>query len=261
MIKVSITLPNGVQITLESDSENVHEIVGAVLRDLPKELLSGGPPDLNITGLNQTDQLNISQLGDVLSRLQALLTAQNAVQPDAPEGVAPVNGAANPTPAPANPMSVPGSPMPVPGSPMPVPGSPMPVPGGPMPVPGGPMEKNLSSAAAEASSYPQDPVTSFPAEASEDSFIEFCRSLNPLGDMRRVVAAAEGAQRFLRADGVDAEELSRLFDLAGWTQPHSFTQTLRNAARSKFRWIERMPGRNGRYWVTDRGKEIVCRGR
>ena len=239
MIKVSITLPNSVQITLESDSENVHEIVGAVLRDMPKELLSGGPPDLNVINLNLTDQLNISQLADVLSRLQALLTAQNAVQPDAPEGVAPVNGAANSAPAPANPTQVPGD---------------------PMPVPGGPMEENLSSAAAEASSYAQDPVTSFPAEASEDSFIEFCRSVNPLGDMRRVVVAAEGAQRFLRADGVDAEELSRLFDLAGWTQPHSFIQTLRNAARSKFRWIERMPGRNGRYWVTDRGKEIARQG-
>ena len=69
-----------------------------------------------------------------------------------------------------------------------------------------------------------------------------------------------GAERFLRADGVDAAELSRLFDLAGWTQPHSFTQTLRNAARSKFRWIERMPGRNGRYWVTERGKEIARQG-
>ena len=30
MIKVSITLPNNVQITLESDSEIVHEIVGPV---------------------------------------------------------------------------------------------------------------------------------------------------------------------------------------------------------------------------------------
>ena len=41
---------------------------------------------------------------------------------------------------------------------------------------------------------------------------------------------------------------------------YSFTQTLRNAARSKFRWIERMPGRNGRYWVTERGKEIARQG-
>ena len=224
MIKVSITLPNNVQITLESDSEIAHEIVGTVLRDLPKELLSSGPP-----GLNGTDELTISHLGDVLSRLEALLESQTAVQPSLPEGMAPLNGAASPPP----------------------------VPGSPTPVPGNPTEENLSSAASRPSSNHQDAATGIPAGASEDSFIQFCRSVNPLGDMRRVVVAAEGAERFLRADGVDAEELSRLFDLAGWAQPHSFTQTLRNAARSKFRWIERMPGRNGRYWVTERGKEIA----
>jgi hypothetical protein len=220
MIKVSITLPNSVQITLESDSEIGPEIVGTVLRDLPKELLSSGPPVLN-----GTDQLNISQLGDVLSQLQALLPAQNAVQQSGPEGVTPVNGAASPPP-----------------------------------VPGNPPKKNLSSVGTGTSNHRKAAAAGFPADGSEDSFIQFCRSLNPLGDMRKVVVAAEGAEQFLRADGVDAEELSRLFELAGWTQPHSFNQTLRNAARSKFRWIERMPGRNGRYGVTDRGKEIARQG-
>ncbi len=233
MIKVSITLPNNVQITLESDLEIVHEIVGTVLRDLPKELLSGGPPVSN-----GTDELNISQLGEVLSRLEALLAAQNAVQQPEPKGVTPVNGTANPPLEPGNPTLVPLNP----------------------PLPLNPMEDNLSSPASGTSSHHQDAVTGLADDASEDSFIQFCRSVNPLGDMRRVVVAAEGAERFLRADGVDAEELSRLFDLAGWTQPHSFTQTLRNAARSKFRWIERMPGRNGRYWVTERGKEIARQG-
>ncbi len=222
MIKVSITLPNGVQITLESDSENVHEIVGAVLRDLPKELLSAGPPVLNGTGLNETDQLNISQLGDLLSRLQALLPAEDAVRPSVPDGVAPINGAENTIPA-----------------------------------LGDPTEENLPSAASGTPYRRQDAVTDSLAEANQDSFIQFCRTVNPLGDMRKVVVAAEGAERFLQVDGVDADELSRLFELAGWTQPHSFTQTLRNAARSKFRWIERLPGRNGRYWVTERGKEIA----
>ena len=211
MIKVSITLPNSVQITLESDSEIVHEILETVLKDLPKELLSGGPPVLGGPSLNESDQLNKSSL---------------------PEGVAPTNGAAN-----------------LPS-----------VPGNPTPVPANPTEDNVSSAAPENSSYHQEAVSGLPAEASKDSFIQFCRSLNPLGDMRKVVVAAEGAEQFLRADGVDAEELSRLFELAGWTQPHSFNQTLRNAARSKFRWIERMPGRNGRYGVTDRGKEIARQG-
>ena len=113
MIKVTIALPNSVQITLESDSENVHELVGAVLRGLPKELLSVGPPvlngpglngpGLNGLGLNETDQLNISQLGELLSRLQALLPAEDAVRPSVPEGVARINGAENTIPALGNP--------------------------------------------------------------------------------------------------------------------------------------------------------------
>jgi hypothetical protein len=72
--------------------------------------------------------------------------------------------------------------------------------------------------------------------------------------MRRVVVAAEGASRFLGYQSVSAEELGRLFDLAGWQRPHSFVQTLRNAARSKFRWLERVPGRSGQYKVTDLGR-------
>ena len=242
MIKVSITLPNSVQITLESDAENVHEIVGAVLRDLPRELLSASftglsnPSDVNAPDWMERDQAIISQLSDVLSRLQTLLEAQNTARPSLLEEVAQANGAANSPPESLTPTPLPESSIP----------------------------ENSSSPASGTFSNHQDAATTFPTKANEASFIQFCRSVNPLGDMRRVVVAAEGADRFLRtdgrADGVDAEELSRLFDLAGWTQPHSFTQTLRNAARSKFRWIERMPGRNGRYWVTERGKEIARQG-
>ena len=72
-----------------------------------------------------------------------------------------------------------------------------------------------------------------------------------------VVVAAEGARRFLSMDSVDATDLERLFDLAGWRSPHSFIQTLRNAARSKFRWLERLPGRSGRYAVTDLGRATI----
>src|SRR5918999_5080539 len=42
---------------------------------------------------------------------------------------------------------------------------------------------------------------------AERAFVEFCQSVNPLGDMRRVVVAAEGARRFLNVVSVDAEEL------------------------------------------------------
>ena len=89
---------------------------------------------------------------------------------------------------------------------------------------------------------------------SEQAFIEFCRAHSPLGDMRRVVVAAEGASRFLEMNGVDAVALGRLFDLAGWPKAPNFIHTLRNSARSKFRWLERLPGRAGYYSVTDLGR-------
>jgi hypothetical protein len=96
--------------------------------------------------------------------------------------------------------------------------------------------------------------------AAQQGFVQFCQSTNPLTDMRRVVVAVEGASRFLGLDSVDAEELGRLFDLAGWRRPHSFVQTLRNAARRKFQWIESIPGRSGYYTVTNGGRAVVLGG-
>ena len=85
------------------------------------------------------------------------------------------------------------------------------------------------------------------------AFEAFCQEANPLGDMRRGVVAAEGAIRHFGVDGVNADELGWLFDSAGWRRPGNFTQTLRNAARSKFGWLERIPGRSGRYAATPLG--------
>ena len=92
---------------------------------------------------------------------------------------------------------------------------------------------------------------------SEQAFVDFCRAANPLGDMRRVVVAAEGASRYLARDGVDAEALGDLFDMVGWQRAHNFVQTLRNGARSKFGWLERVPGRIGHYTVTDLGRSTA----
>ncbi len=40
MVKVSITLPNSTQIIFESEeTELLHEIMGMVLRDLPRDLI------------------------------------------------------------------------------------------------------------------------------------------------------------------------------------------------------------------------------
>ena len=91
----------------------------------------------------------------------------------------------------------------------------------------------------------------------EGRYVDFTQSLAPVGDMRRVVVAAEGARAFLELDAVSEDELVYLFDLAGWRRPNDFLQTLRNSARSTFRWLERTPGRPGYYSVTSVGKAAV----
>ena len=91
----------------------------------------------------------------------------------------------------------------------------------------------------------------------EGRYMQFTKSLAPVGDMRRVVVAAEGARAYLELDAVSEEELVYLFDLAGWRRPNDFLQTLRNSARSTFRWLERTPGRAGYYSVTSTGKAAV----
>lgn len=173
MVKVSIILPNKAQISFECEEpEVIHEIVGMVLRDLPRELMQSLPP-----------------VDGALGRPE-----------DAEKG---------------------------------------------------------SSVRPPAASHRQRAAKGAAPAESERAFVEFCRSANPLGDMRRVVVAAEGAKRSLGMDSVDTTDLERLFDLAGWRRPHSFVQTLRNAARGKFRWLERVPGRAGRYAATDLGRSVT----
>ena len=113
------------------------------------------------------------------------------------------------------------------------------------------------AATAKASDSGSDAAAAIPPGFSSETgravFTAFCREAAPLGDMRRVVVAAEGASRHFGVDGVNAEELGWLFDMAGWRKPGNFTQTLRNAARSKFGWLERIPGRSGRYAATPLG--------
>ena len=72
-----------------------------------------------------------------------------------------------------------------------------------------------------------------------------------------MVVAAEGAARIFSMANVDEWELGHLFDIAGWTQIRGgITQLLRSAAR-EFDLLERVPGRTGRYSVTNRGREAV----
>ena len=201
MVKVSITLPNNAQITVESEeSEIIHEILGMVLRDLPRDLM------------------------------QSADSRNGHAQPDAINGIAQI---ALETPEPETPIPTPSVAVAPPQLPPSAPLSAEPVP----------------------TPSPQPPA--IPMNQAQNDFIHFCQTSNPLGDMRRVVVAAEGATRFLGDESVDTGRLEQLFDLAGWHRPHSFVQTLRNAARSKFRWLERVPGKSGHYTVTAQGRKTA----
>ena len=226
MVKVSISLPNNTQITVESqESEVIHEIVGMVLRDLPLELMRTSIPE------------------SVALPAAAPSQKGTSVQEPPPAAADAESDVSKPAPAPE----------PADGS-----------------------NENRGSLPAEPSTA-SDQAVSKPAErrsessssghqtaqqaarsaAAELAFIQFCQSTNPLGDMRKVVVAAEGASQFLQINSVNTEDLADLFERIGWRHPHSFTQTLRNAARSKFRWLERVPGRSGHYTVTALGRTTI----
>ena len=119
------------------------------------------------------------------------------------------------------------------------------------------VDRKLSERPSDGPPSAQAPGESSRPTEDEESFAGFCTNLSPMGDMRRVVVAAEGASRFLGMEGVSEKELGRLFELAKWRQPVNLLQTLRNAARSKFRWLERVPGTTGYYTVTDIGRDNV----
>ena len=119
--------------------------------------------------------------------------------------------------------------------------------------PGGDIEEKAKAGTAE----PSPPEKSISSGAAEEAFAGFCASLSPLGDMRRVVVSAEGARRFLGMERVSENELGRLFQLAGWRLPAEFIQALRNAARSKYNWLERVPGAPGYYSVSETGRQRV----
>ena len=224
MVKVSITLPNATQITLESEEpELIHEVVGLALRELPKELLQAGidreSSPSSTSGLEKgtsvTSPAEISGPGAT----EALHESPS----DSP------NVAAAPAPA----YSEGGSPR-----------------------KSSTRSSQRASRGSGGNQEPTEPQGTVHSGESAEAFAQFCRGVNPVGDMRRVVVAAEGANRFLGMESVDSTALANLFELAGWRLPHNFTQTLRNAARGKFQWLERIPGRAGRYSVTPIGRSI-----
>ena len=122
-----------------------------------------------------------------------------------------------------------------------------------------PIAEHPAEPASTPNSEPAPPpkVVGGTMTPSEHEYIAFCQRVNPVGDMRRVVVAAEAAHRYLNITSVDPDSLAQLFTLAGWPIPHSFVQTLRNSARTKFRWLEKIRGQTGHYKVTNKGRNEV----
>ena len=115
-----------------------------------------------------------------------------------------------------------------------------------------------ASGAAEPTNTQPSKVKVAQADGNTDQLVEFCRGLAPLGDMRRIVAIAEGARRFRGVMQVSPLELGTLFDEVGWPRPKDFVQALRNAGRRRFGWLARVPGKQGYYTPTEEGvKEVV----
>lgn len=223
MVKVSISLPNNAQITFESEeAEILRDVVGLVLRDLPRDLMQTVPSGNGQQGAPHSPEE----------------TGQKSTNPAAvpvPEPVA----ATAPAPETPRPASSPRQAQRAPAT-----------------------RTSAPTTASQASANGGNPGFRPQDQSPEDTaaYVSFCQDANPMGDMRRVVAATEGAHRFFRLEGVNADDLGLLFDLAGWRRPGNFTQTLRNAARSKFGWLERIPGRSGRYAATESGRSVISGG-
>ncbi len=220
MVKVSITLPNNAQITLESEeSEVIQEIVGAVLRDLPRELMQPVVP--MGSPLAETAEKSSSVDGDHLPT--QILSTETAIA--SPPQAARRRAATRQSPAARSPS----------------------------PANGGASQASSNNGDATGMGLDTDNLD----PEAQRVFVEFCQYANPLGDMRRVVVATVGASRSLGLLSVDAADLGHLFDMVGWRHPHSFVQTMRNAARDKFRWLERIPGRTGKYAASELGMEVT----
>lgn len=273
MLRLSITLPNNAQINLESEDEVVIDrILGIVLTDISHALLAGlaapgagdGPmPTREVAGPTPAARVESvvtvettspqgsaaeesavpSAAGPMTDHLEQPATQQPERAPEHPNGGSPPSQA-----APEQPPAPVQSDWDVALREQPEEAWPQ--------LEGGNNGVDASKGLGMVKN-PSASVSSVRPEVAERAFVDFCRAANPLGDMRRVVVAAEGAYRYLSMDGVDAEALGRLFDTVGWPRAHNFVQTLRNAARSKFGWLERIPGRAGHYTVTDVGRSTA----
>ncbi len=262
MLKISITLPNNAQINLETaDAALIDKILDVVLLDITRNL-TGPPPAVNAGAPSVTPEAETpAPIAPPVASISE--TPAPAAPPPAAAPVRSWETAAPETDTPEKEVAP--SPWPTVSTESAVSTADLDTELDPEYDDDWPEYDDADLDAATATITPTAALIANGATAprpgmfapSEQAFIDFCREANPLGDMRRVVVAAEGASRYLGMSGVDAQGLGHLFNLAGWPQAHNFTQTLRNSARSKFRWLERVPGRAGYYAVTDLGRKTA----
>lgn len=239
MVKVSITLPNAAQITLESEeSEVVQQVVSMVLRDLPRELMHSGADAASGNGQGDPPRVNGGIASDTSVRGPAH-SGSNVVEET---GISIVEPAGPPSATTSGLASGPAAATPGRSSTR---------------ASARPRRESIPSELGSQDADRRAAATRVPTGEADREFAQFCAAAAPLGDMRKVVVAAEGARRFLNMPSVDAADLAGLFDLADWPRPHNFIQTLRNAARDKYRWLERVPGRSGRYTATQLGRSVT----
>jgi len=214
----------------------LHEVVGMVLRDLPRDLMRSQDPSAPV---EKSTGVATTTASAVLSPVAPTITPEPAVVSEPIIDSEPVT-VAETAPPPATPAPVAPVAAQVSQESAPPPSAP-------------PRSASLDRTTTDPVAATAEMSPELLSEEGRANFVAFCRQTNPLGDMRRVVVAAEGASRHFGLDGVNADDLADLFDMAGWRRPGNFTQTLRNAARSKFGWLERIPGRSGRYAATPLG--------
>ena len=273
MLKLSITLPNNAQINLESEDEVVIDrILGIVLSDVSRALLTGmSMPEPAAAARSAPDRVVSSPPAAVQPAIAVTNETVAPATPTPPAETAPqsadavLSSTAGDAGSLFSNLSEPADEtnqfdgigqeydLGAEEQEAQIPG-PSPASWSRPEIPGNGVEATNGSPAGAGNHLGMSNLV--PA-VSEQAFVDFCRAANPLGDMRRVVVAAEGASRYLAMDGVDAESLGNLFDIVGWPRAHNFVQTLRNAARSKFGWLERLPGRAGHYTVTDLGRSTA----
>lgn len=241
MNKLIITLPAGGQVCIETDDR---ELVREVFYTFMPQLTGGnGDAPAGIGGINGEPWEPAATAYSNGSGADG-----GAYPPPPPSGD---HNGANP----ATPVATPGI-LDAPAAPLPPTPAAAPHPTPPRSAPATPTAYAPVSPGEPARMPLPRPATELTTAAAQE-FRAFCQRVNPLGDMRRVVVAAEAAARYLEVKSVDSDKLAELFTLADWPIPHSFVQTLRNAARTKFRWLERIPGIPGHYKVTNTGRSIV----